>query len=74
MITITLNFLDIDIETRYNNKILKEMATIYARLINQNKSKYHIILSASFYKINEEDQRNDEIGLFINLNIKNNLT
>ena len=29
------NFPDIGIETRYINKILKEMATIYARLKNQ---------------------------------------
>ena len=50
------------------------MATIYARLINQYKFKYHILFSASFYKINEEDQRSDEIELFINLNINNNLT
>ena len=50
------------------------MASIYARLINQYKFKYHILFSASFYKINEEDQRSDEIELFINLNINNNLT
>ena len=66
-------FPDIGIETRYSNKILKEMATIYARLINQYKFKYHILFSASFYKINEEDQRKDEIELFINLYINNNL-
>ena len=50
------------------------MATIYARLINQYKFKYHILFSASFYKINEEDQRSDEIELFINLKINNNST
>ena len=42
------NFSDIGIETRYPNKNLKEMATIYARLINQYKYKYHILFSASF--------------------------
>ena len=68
------NFPDIEIETRYINKILKELATIYARLINQHKFKYHTIFSASFYKNNEEDQRSDEIELFINLNININLT
>ena len=36
------NFPDIGIETRYINKILKEMATIYARLMNHYKFKYHI--------------------------------
>ena len=68
------NFPDIGIETRYFNKILKEMATIYARLINQYKYKYHITFSTSFYKINEEDQRSGEIEIFINLNIHNNFT
>ena len=42
--------------------------------MNQYKFKYHILFSASFYKINEEDQRSDEIELFIDLNIHNNLT
>ena len=65
---------DIVIETRYIKKILKEMATIYARLMNQYKFKYHILFSASFYKINKEDQRSDEIELFINLNNNHNLT
>ena len=63
------NFPDIGIGTIFINKILKEKATIYARLIYQSKFKYHILFSASFYKINEEDQRRDEIELFINLNI-----
>ena len=50
------------------------MATIHSKLINQYKFEYHILFSASFYKINEEDQRSDEIDLFINLNINNNST
>ena len=50
------------------------MATIYAKLINQYKFIYHIFFSASFYEIKKEDQRSDEIELFINLNINNNLT
>ena len=74
LLNIEPNFPDIGIETRYINKILKETATIYARLINQYKFKYHILFSASFYKINEEDQRSDEFELFIILNINNNLT
>ena len=68
------NFPDAGIETRYGNKILKQVATIYARLINQYKFKYHILFSASFFKINEEDQRSDEIDLFNNLKINNKLT
>ena len=74
LLNIIPNFPDIGFEKRYINKILKDMATIYARLINQYKFKYHILFSASFYKINEEDQRSDEIELFINLKINNNLT
>ena len=50
------------------------MATTYARLLNRYIFKYHIIFSASFHKINEEDQRSDEIELFINLKIFKNLT
>ena len=36
------------IETRYINKVLKEMATNYARLLNQYKFQYHMLFSASF--------------------------
>ena len=61
-------------ETRYINKTQKEMATIYARLLNQYEFNCHILFSASFFKINEEDQRSDEIELFFNLNINHNLT
>ena len=50
------------------------MVTIYVRIINQYKFKYHILFSASFYKINEEDQRSDEIELYININNNKNLT
>ena len=74
LLNIEPNFPDIGIEFRYINKIIKKLSVIYARLINQYKFKYHILFSASFYKINEEDQRSDEIQLFINLNINNNLT
>ena len=74
LLNIEPNFPDIGIETRYINKIRKEVATIYVRLLNQYKFKYHILFSASFYKINEEDQRSCEIELFINLNINNTST
>ena len=51
------------------------MVTFYAKLkYNQYKLKYHILISATFYKINKEDQRGDETELFINLNNNNNLT
>ena len=74
ILTITPNFSEFGIECRYNNKIKKELSVIYARLINQYKFKYHTLFSASFYKIIEEDQRNNEIELYINLKINQNIT
>ena len=74
ILTITPKFPECGIEYRYINKIVKELSIIYARLINQYKFKYHTLFSASFYKINEEDQRNNEIELYINLKINHNLT
>ena len=74
VLKIIFNFLVIGIETRYINKIVKKMATIYARLINEYKFLSHLLFSASFYKIIEEDQRIDETELFINLNINQNST
>ena len=74
ILTITPNVSEFWIEFRYINKIVKELSVIYARLINQNKFNYHTFFSASFYKINEEDQRYNEIELYINLKINHNLT
>ena len=72
ILTITCNYPKIGIEYRYINKTIKELSVIYARLINQYKLKYHTLFSSSFCKINEEDQRDSEIELYINLkNIKN---
>ena len=51
----------------------KERNNIYARLVNQYKFKFHILFSASFHKINEEDQRSAETEIFITLNINHNL-
>ena len=74
ILSITPNFQAFGIELRYINKIVKELSVIYARLINQYIFKNHTLFSASFYKINEEDQRNNEIELYMNLKINNNLT
>ena len=74
ILTILPKFIEFGIEFRCIKKIVKELSFIYARLINQYKFKYHTLFSASFYKINEEDQRNNEIELYINLKINNNLT
>ena len=73
-LTITPNFTDFGIKFRYINKIIRELSVIYARIINQYKFKNHTLFSASFYKINEEDQRYNEIELYINLNINQKLT
>ena len=62
------------IEFRYINKIMKELAVIYARLINQYKFKYQTVLSAIFDKQDEDGQKLDETELNINLNINHNLT
>ena len=74
ILTIAHNFPEFGIEFRYTNKTIKELSVIYARLINQYKFKYHTLFSASFYKINEEDQRYNENELYINLIINHNLT
>ena len=74
ILTITCKYPEIGIEYRYINGIVKELYVIYARLINQYKFKYHTLFSASFYKINEEDQRDSETELYINLKINKNLT
>ena len=74
ILTITPKFPEFGIEYRYINKIKNELSVIYARLINQYKFKYHTLFSKSFYKINEEDQRNNEIELYINLKINHILT
>ena len=73
ILTITCKYPGFGIEHRYINKVIKELSVIYARLINQYKFTHHTLFSASFYKINEEDQRDSEIELYINLNINKNL-
>ena len=74
ILSITPNFPEFGIEFRYINKIMKELSVIYARLVNRYKYKYHTLFSASFHKINAEDQRYKEIELYINLNTNHNLT
>ena len=73
-LTIIPNYPEFGIEVRYINKILKELAVIYARLINQYKFKCQTVFSARFDKQDEEDQLLDEIELFINLNMNYNIT
>ena len=73
-LTIKPNHPEFGIENRYINKIMKELAVIYARLINQYKFKYQVVFSARFDKQDEYGQVLDETELFINLNINHNLT
>ena len=67
-------FPEFGFEYRYIIKITKESSVVYARLMNQYKFKNHTLFSASFYKINAEDQRSNEIEIYMNLKIKHNLT
>ena len=73
IVSIISIFTDFGIERKLINKIMKEMATIYSRLVNQNMYKNHIIFPASFYQFNEEDERSDKIDLNISLNTNQNL-
>ena len=74
ILSILRNFPEYGIEFRYINKFVKELSVIYDRLTNQYKFKYHTLFSASFYIINEEDQRDKHIELYKNLKITKNLT
>ena len=73
-LTIIPNHPEFGIEVRYINKIMKELAVIYARLINQYKFKYQTVFWARFDKQNEDNQILDETELFININNNHNLT
>ena len=73
-LTITPYHPEFGIEFRYVNKIMKDLAVIYARLINQYKFKYQTVFSARFDKQDEDGQLLDEIELFINLNMNYNIT
>ena len=73
-LTITSILKNTRIEFRFINKIMREMAIIYARLINQYKFRYQTVFSARFDKQDEDGQLLDETELFINLNINQNIT
>ena len=73
-LTISSNFENTGMEFRFNNKIMREMSIIYARLINQYKFRYQVVFSARFDKQDEDGLLLDETELFINLNINQNLT
>ena len=73
-LTILPNYPELGTELRVIKKIMKELAMIYARLINQYKFKNQTVFSARFDKQDEDYQVLDETELFINLSINHNLT
>ena len=73
-LTITTNFSEFSIQTRYFNEILTELSNIYARLINQYVSRYQTVCSARFDKQEEDNQVLDETEMFINLNSNHIIT
>ena len=73
-LTVTPTFPEFGTEFRFINKIVKELAMIYARLINQYIFKYQTVFSARFDKQDEDGELLDETELFINWNINHNLT
>ena len=64
---------ELEIEFQYINKILKELATSYARKLNQYKCSYKTVFSATIDKQDEDGQMIDQTELFIKLNTNQNL-
>ena len=62
ILTTVLNYPEFVIGFRYFNKIIKGLSVIYAKFWNQYKFKYHTLFSANFHKINEEDQKSNEMS------------
>ena len=73
-INIKLKYPELGFEIRYNNQILKEIASICVKSMNQYKFKSQVIFSARFDEEKEDNQVLDETEIFINLNINHNLT
>ena len=70
---ITPIFSEFGIEACCNNKIMKELSLIYARLVNQYIFKYQTVVSARFDKQDEDNQVLYKTEIFINLNTNHNL-
>ena len=68
------NYPEFGNDVPYIIKIFKQMASIYARLINQYKFNYKTVISARFDKQDEDNQVLDETELFINLKTSHKLT
>ena len=63
-----------EIEIRYVNKTIKEIVNICARLLNQWKFNYQVLLLARFDKQDEDRQVLNEIAFFNNMKIIRILT
>ena len=59
-----------EIQTTFVRKIFREMASVYARFLNQYKFKHQTVFSAGFDKQDEDGQLLDEIEIFFSLNFK----
>ena len=73
-LTISSNCENTRIEFKFIIKIKRELSIIYSRLINQYNFRYQTVFLARFDKQDEDGLLLDEIELFINLNINQNLT
>jgi len=63
IITITSKFDNIGIDINHINRIMVEMANIYAKLINQYKFKYQLTFLVLFNKYGENNEIISEIEL-----------
>ena len=73
-LTIIPNYSESGIEVRHINEIIKELSSIFPRLIKQFEFKCQTVFSARFDKQDEDNQVVDETELFNTLNINRNLT
>ena len=73
-LTVIPNHPEFGLAVRYINKIMKELAVIYAGLINQYLFKNKTVFSARFDKQDEDNQLLDNTELLININSNHNLT
>ena len=62
-VNIKPNFAELRFESRYNSKILKEIATVHATVINQCKYRNQTVVSATFDKHFEDGLMLDKIVL-----------
>ena len=67
-------FPEFGIEFRCINKVLKEMANFYARLVNHYIFEIQTMFSARFDEQNGDGLMLGQIKLYFNLNIRHNLT